>query len=79
MVRTCTATSSCRSIATKMAWVTAVDFEPSARKVVHHALFFAAPAATTRNGADDSFPGARAGGMPSLGGWVPGMTPRFFS
>jgi len=60
------------------AWVTAVDFEPSARTVVHHALFFAAPAATANGGSDDSFPGARAGGMPGLGGWVPGMTPRFF-
>lgn len=61
------------------AWVTAVDFEPSARKVVHHALFFAGPASTfTVGGRDDAFPGLRAGGMPSLGGWVPGMTPRFF-
>jgi mono/diheme cytochrome c family protein len=61
------------------AWVTAVDFEPSARKVVHHALFFAGPADTFKvGGTDDAFPGLRGGGMPSLGGWVPGMTPRFF-
>lgn len=61
------------------AWVTAVDFEPSARKVVHHALFFAGPAETFKpGGSDNAFPGLRAGGMPSLGGWVPGMTPRFF-
>ena len=61
------------------AWVTAVDFEPSARKVVHHALFFAGPADTYKSGGDDaSLLNARAGGLPSLGGWVPGMTPRFF-
>jgi hypothetical protein len=61
------------------AWVTAVDFAPSARKVVHHALFFAGPASTLkRDGNDNAFPGLRVGGIPSLGGWVPGMTPRFF-
>jgi mono/diheme cytochrome c family protein len=61
------------------AWVTAVDFAPSARKVVHHALFFAGSAdAFKPGGTDNAFPGLRAGGMPSLGGWVPGMTPRFF-
>ena len=61
------------------AWVTAVDFEPSARKVVHHALFFAGAANTFKPGdTDNAFPGIRGGGMPSLGGWVPGMTPRFF-
>jgi len=61
------------------AWVTAVDFEPGARKVVHHALFFAGPAdAFTPGGGDNAFPGLRGGAMPSLGGWVPGMTPRFF-
>jgi mono/diheme cytochrome c family protein len=61
------------------AWVTAVDFEPSARKVVHHALFFAGSADTFKpGGTDNAFPGLRGGGMASLGGWVPGMTPRFF-
>jgi len=61
------------------AWVTAVDFEPSARKVVHHALFFAGPAETfAPGGSDNAFPGLRGGAMPSLGGWVPGMTPHFF-
>jgi len=61
------------------AWVTAVDFEPSARKVVHHALFFSGPADAFKvGGTDVAFPGLRGGGMPSLGGWVPGMTPRFF-
>ena len=61
------------------AWVTAVDFEPSARKVVHHALFFAGPADQFKPGGNDNaFPGLRGGPMASLGGWVPGMTPRFF-
>jgi len=61
------------------AWVTAVDFEPSARKVVHHALFFAGPADAYRSGEENaSLLNARSGGLPSLGGWVPGMTPRFF-
>ena len=61
------------------AWVTAVDFEPSARKVVHHALFFAGAANAFKPGdSDNAFPGIRGGGAPSLGGWVPGMTPRFF-
>jgi hypothetical protein len=61
------------------AWVTAVDFEPSARKVVHHALFFAGPADTFKpGGVDSAFPGLRGGPMPSLGGWVPGMTARLF-
>jgi len=59
-------------------WVRAVDFEPSARKVVHHALFFAGSADAYRPGTgDNSFPGVR-GPAPGLGGWVPGMTPRFF-
>ena len=61
------------------AWVTAIDFEPSARKVVHHALFFAGPADSYKPGANDNaFPGIRGGPAPGLGGWVPGMTPRFF-
>src|SRR5215813_2397908 len=51
------------------AWVTAVDFEPSARKVVHHALFFAGSADTYKPGdTDNAFPGLRGGGMASLGG-----------
>ena len=61
------------------AWVTAIDFEPSARTVVHHALFFAGPADRFKPGGDESpFLGGRRGGMTGLGGWVPGMTPRFF-
>jgi hypothetical protein len=61
------------------AWVTAVDFAPGVRAVVHHALFFAAPTGTSRRGSgNDPLLGLRTGGLPSLGGWVPGMTPRFF-
>jgi mono/diheme cytochrome c family protein len=62
------------------AWVTAVDFAPGVRAVVHHALFFAAPAGSPGNsrGGNDSLLGLRTGGLASLGGWVPGMTPRFF-
>jgi mono/diheme cytochrome c family protein len=79
-------------------WITAIDFEPSARAVVHHALFFAGPASTTvgdgdpipglgagllRNlgrGQRDAGAGAAAAPQPwiSVGGWVPGVTPRFF-
>ena len=77
-------------------WITAIDFEPSARAVVHHALFFVGPASATV-GADDAVPGLgarllrgagagqRGGGLAAtdeawggLGGWVPGVTPRFF-
>ncbi len=85
-------------------WITAIDFEPSARRVVHHALFFVGPAGATV-GENDILPGlgAIAGGVRSggggarggrgqrgaqmgaadeawggLGGWVPGITPRFF-
>ena len=80
-------------------WITAIDFEPSARAVVHHALFFVGPASAVV-GADDAVPGLGArllrgagagqrggagGGLAAtdeawggLGGWVPGMTPRFF-
>jgi len=60
------------------AWVTAVDFAPGVRAVVHHALFFAAPAMSAQRSGGDSLLGLRTGGLPSLGGWVPGMTPRFF-
>ncbi len=78
-------------------WITAIDFEPSARSVVHHALFFAGPSSTTV-GEMDAIPGlgsallgargrrgaAGAAGSESpqpwggLGGWVPGVTPRFY-
>ena len=84
-------------------WITAVDYEPSTRKVVHHALFFLAPAVDAADiNEDDILPGlgarsllgggrgrgARGGGgrgggqqgdaAGGIGGWVPGMTPRFF-
>jgi mono/diheme cytochrome c family protein len=80
-------------------WITAVDYEPSARKVVHHALFFLAPASDAASvNEDDILPGlglrsllggrgrggrGGAGGQQGdaaggIGGWVPGMTPRFF-
>jgi mono/diheme cytochrome c family protein len=43
-------------------WITAVDFEPSARRVVHHALFFLTPAEESgRIGADDALPGLGRG------------------
>jgi mono/diheme cytochrome c family protein len=70
-------------------WITAIDFEPSARTVVHHALFFTGPASDVVDD-NDPIPGLRAlrgGGRGAgaadqawggLGGWVPGMTPRFF-
>jgi len=76
-------------------WITAIDFQPSARSVVHHALFFIAP--SDANVQDDDVvpglgrtlsapvplrPGARLGAADEsfggLGGWVPGVTPRFF-
>src|SRR4029453_13284318 len=44
-------------------WITAIDFEPSARKVVHHALFFVTPAADSASiGSDDVVPGFGGGG-----------------
>jgi hypothetical protein len=73
-------------------WITAIDYEPSARKAVHHALFFLAPASEAGAiGENDILPGisarsllggrggGRGGGQAAgIGGWVPGMTPRFF-
>ncbi len=82
-------------------WLTAIDYEPSARSVVHHALFFTGPATTTV-GENDAIPGLGASLLRSagramrpggggagrggaadqpwggIGGWVPGVTPRFF-
>jgi mono/diheme cytochrome c family protein len=76
-------------------WITAIEYQPSARSVVHHALFFIAPA--DANVQDDDVvpglgrtlsaptplrPGARLGAADEsfggLGGWVPGVTPKFF-
>jgi hypothetical protein len=69
-------------------WVRAVEFRPSARAVVHHALFAYVPGGSLRaaNGADSrpGFPGlapigltARGAGSGPLGGWAVGATPRF--
>jgi hypothetical protein len=107
-------------------WITAIDYQPSARSVVHHALYFTTPAGT-EVGDNEAVPGlgglagrlgggllggrsggegvgggglaggrgrlgaGRAGGADTvgalgaandawggLGGWVPGVTPRFF-
>ncbi|HUL74892.1 MAG TPA: cytochrome c [Vicinamibacterales bacterium] len=81
-------------------WITAIDFEPSARRVLHHALFFGGPA-DAQVSDSDALPGlgggvlrglaasgqragsgARLGAADDswggLGGWVPGVTPRFF-
>jgi mono/diheme cytochrome c family protein len=78
-------------------WITAVDFAPSARRLVHHALFFLSPASESASiRGDDVLPGlggavlggfgrrrggagaTRGGGAGGIGGWVPGMTPKFF-
>ena len=65
-------------------WITAIDFEPSARTVVHHALFFVGPASIAVADGDvlPGFGARRVGAgdeaFGGLGGWVPGMTPRFY-
>lgn len=65
-------------------YVRAVDFRPANRKIVHHALFFLDATGQARKlDAEDPEPGySRSGGigfMPTggLGGWAPGVTPRF--
>jgi len=76
-------------IPTKLAedkWVRAVEFRPSARKVVHHAIFswIKGGSAAARDGADGK-PGFAGIGLPSLGdansgplgGWATGGTPAF--
>lgn len=64
-------------------YVTAVDFRPTNRKIVHHALLFTDTQKQARKlDEQDKEPGyGRAGGIgftPSggLGGWAPGVTPR---
>jgi hypothetical protein len=47
-------------------WITAIDYQPSARSVVHHALYFTAPAGTTV-GDNEAVPGI-AGLAGRLGG-----------
>ena len=69
-------------------WIRAVEFRPSARKVVHHALFaYIRGGAMSGHVSPDGQPGFR-GGMPvalipgfapagELGGWAVGTTARF--
>jgi hypothetical protein len=69
-------------------WIRAVEYRPSARKVVHHAIFswIKGGAAAARDGADGKpgFPGAAPVGFQGfaesggVGGWVPGGTASFF-
>jgi len=61
-------------------WVTAVDIKPSARSVVHHALYFIdSTGQALALDKEDPKPGFRGMGFPrtgSLGGWAVGATPR---
>lgn len=64
-------------------YVTAAEFRPSNRKIVHHVLFFLDNSGQARR-LDEQDPGpgySRAGGVGfiptgGLGGWSPGVTPR---
>jgi hypothetical protein len=89
-------------------WIRAIEFRPSARRVVHHMLLFATPASVEVR-EDEAIPGLGLGGdgrgragragragqlgrgrglaslageageaFGGLGGWVPGVTPRFY-
>ncbi len=69
-------------------WVRGIEFRPSARKVVHHALFAQVPGGSRANvdGVDGrpGFGGLSAVGFmdrtdPGLGGWVPGSQPAMFT
>ncbi len=61
-------------------WVTAVEIRPTARSVVHHALYFLDSSGAARKlDADDPAPGFGRMGFPrtgTLGGWAVGATPR---
>ena len=61
-------------------WVTAVEVRPTARSVVHHALYFLdSTGAARRLDAADPGPGFGRMGFPrtgTLGGWAVGATPR---
>lgn len=82
-------------------WITAIDFAPTARREVHHALFFTGAASSSSLvGDNDLLPGLNLGGggrggrggrggsaaasqaldaaWGGVGGWVPGITPKFF-
>lgn len=69
-------------------WVRAVEFRPSARKAVHHALFSYIRGGAVQTLADSGGQPGFRGGMPvalvpgfapagELGGWAVGTTPRF--
>ena len=69
-------------------WVRGIEFRPSARKVVHHAIFAQVPGGSRANvdGVDGrpGFGGLSAVGFmdrtdPGLGGWVPGAQPAMFT
>src|SRR5262245_9522666 len=69
-------------------WVRGIEFRPSARKVVHHALFAQVPGGSRANvdGVDGrpGFGGLSAVGFadrndPGLGGWAPGLQPAMFT
>ena len=64
-------------------YVSAVDYRPGNRKIVHHALFFLDANGTARKKkSQDGKPGFESFGSPGflptggLGGWAPGYTPR---
>ncbi len=61
-------------------WVTAVEIRPTARSVVHHALYFLDSTGTSRTLDEaDPGPGFSRMGFPrtgTLGGWAVGATPR---
>jgi hypothetical protein len=61
-------------------WVTAVEIKPTARSVVHHALYFLDNTGACRKlDAADPGPGFGRMGFPrtgSMGGWAVGATPR---
>ena len=86
-------------------WIRAIEFRPTARRVVHHMLLFSVPASVEVRD-DEAIPGLGGGGggrgagrgrgapgrgrglaaaageagaaFGGLGGWVPGVTPRFY-
>lgn len=75
-------------------WVTAIELKPTARPVLHHALFFGDASGTGRkleSQTKDGLPGFSGFGSiftapndveavlaGGLGGWVPGTTPKFW-
>jgi mono/diheme cytochrome c family protein len=70
---------------TENKWVSAVEFHPDNRKIVHHALFFldtSGAAARKEAAVKDGNPGYVAFGGPGflptggLGGWAPGIIPK---